>query len=323
MRKIKLMFVIPILAAFVLAFPVDLIASDFPNQPVRLVVPYGPGGGTDTIARIISGVITENLNQPLIIVNRPGGTGTVGTADFKKMRSDGYSLLFNDAAAMSIKPQTDKLPYSKDDFRVVAQINEAYYILAVNADSPYKTINEFVDYAKENPGEINYASAGVGHIFHLAMEQAAKAADIKLTHIPFRGTGEAVTAALGGHVDAVVCYPNAILEPIRSGQLIPLAISSEKRQEILPDVPTFMESGVDYTGRGWKAIFAHKDIPEDRFEILQEAFLSLEESRSFQKLMTGLGETIALTPGSEFESFWLEEYKEYGDLLSTLGMKKQ
>jgi tripartite-type tricarboxylate transporter receptor subunit TctC len=308
--------------ALIFSLSINSGAADFPSKPVKLVVPYGPGGGTDTIARIISGVIPQYLDQPMVILNKPGATGTVGTAEFKKMKADGYTLLINDAAAMSIKPQTNKLPYQPGDFKIVTQINEAFYLLSINADRPYKTIGQFIDYAKKNPGKIKYSSAGVGHIFHLAMEQAAKKAGIKVTHVPFKGTGKAVTATLGGHVDAVVCYPNAVLEAVKAGKLTPLAISAEKRQPVLPDVPTFIESGINYSGRGWKAIFARKSLPSDKYEILQSAFLKLQNDRAFKKLMKGLGEIIAVTPGEKFEPVWLQEYKDLGDLLTELGMKK-
>jgi tripartite-type tricarboxylate transporter receptor subunit TctC len=246
----------------------------------------------------------------------------VGSAEFVKMKADGYSILINDAAAMSIKPQTHRLPYGPEDFKVVTQINEAFYLLSINADRPYKTIDQFIDYAKKNPGKIKYSSAGVGHIFHLAMEQAAKKAGIKVTHVPFKGTGKAVTAALGGHVDAVVCYPNAVIESVKAKKLIPLAISAEKRQPVLPGTPTFIESGVDYSGRGWKAIFAHKNLPNDEFEFLQTAFLKLQNDKAFKKLMKGLGEIIAVIPGEKFEPFMQQEYKDFGELLTELGMKK-
>ena len=321
-NSFKMITMVVLSAALILTLSITLSAADFPSKPVKLIVPYGPGGGTDTIARIISGVIPQYLNQPLVILNRPGATGTVGTAEFKKMKADGYSILINDAAAMSIKPQTGRLPYKPEDFKIVTQINEAFYLLSINADRPYKNIQQFIDYAKKNPGKIKYSSAGVGHIFHLAMEQVAKKAGIKVTHVPFKGTGKAVTAALGGHVDAVVCYPNAVLESIKSGKLIPLAISAKKRQPVLPDVPTFVESGVDYSGRGWKAIFAHKNLPKEKYDVLQSAFLKLPNDRAFKKLMQGLGEIIAVTPGDQFEPFWLQEYKELGDLLTDLGMKK-
>ncbi|MAO55510.1 MAG: ABC transporter substrate-binding protein [Rhodospirillaceae bacterium] len=297
-------------------------AAEFPEKPVRLIVPYGPGGGTDTIARIITGSITGYLGQPMVIINRPGATGTVGTAAAAAADPDGYTVLISDSASMSVKPQTEKLPYAYTDFKVVASINEAYFMLSTPKSKGISSLKEFIAAAKER--KLTYATSGIGSPFHLAMEQMARVAGIEkqLTHIPFSGTGKAVTAALGGHVDAIVSYPNAVISYVEDGKLNGLAVSAKKPLTVLPDVPTFAGSGVDFTSTGWKALFVRADTPKDRFEALQKAALALGTDKGFKKLMKALGETISVKPGAEFEPVWHAEYKAFANILADLGMTK-
>ncbi len=297
-------------------------AADFPEKPVRLVVPYGPGGGTDTIARIISGSITSYLGQPMVIVNRPGATGTIGTAEVAAAAHDGYTVLISDSASMSVKPQTEKLPYTYKDFKVVASINEAYFMISTPKSKGIASLKDFIAAAKER--KLTYATSGIGSPFHLAMEQIIRIAGIEkqVTHIPFSGTGKAVSAALGGHVDAVVSYPNAVVSYVKDGELNGLAVSSKKPLDILPDVPSFVASGVDFTNTGWKALFVRADTPADRFAALEKAALALGNDKGFKKLMKALGETIAVKPGAEFEPVWHAEYKAFAKILVDLGMAK-
>lgn len=317
MRLLKQLLISTVVTGFAIS---PALSAEFPSKPVTLVVPYGPGGGTDTIGRIIAGVLPTYLGQPVVVVNRPGATGTVGTADVARADADGYTMLLSDAASMSVKPQTTQLPYARDDFKVVASINKGTYLLSAPKDRPYKTLSEFIEYA-EGHDPVTHATSGVGSPFHLAIAQMARTAGIDLTHVPTSGTGKAVTMALGGQVDAVMSYPNAVLTQIEAGQLVPLAVSSTERLEILPDVPTFIEAGVEYSGSGWKALFVRENVPEERRAVLEAAVLEMRSDATFIKLMTGLGETISVKAGAEFTPTWHEEYDQLGSLLTELGLK--
>ena len=298
------------------------VAADYPSQPITLIVPYGPGGGTDIIGRVISQVLPTYTKTPVVVVNRPGATGTVGTEDVKQAAADGYTMLLNDSGAMSVKPLTSKLPYSREDFSVVASINETPFILTVAKDRPYKTMHEFVEYARENPDKVTFATAGIGSPFHIAMEEIADVAGIKVKHIPAPGTGDAVTMVAGGHVDAVVSYPNAVLTQIEAGMIVPLGISSEGRTDQLKDVPTFTESGVDYVGRGWKAIFVRSSVPEDRRKTLESAIFEMGKDPDFVSLMEKSGETVVVRSGAEFTKIWNDEFARFDKILKKTGMIK-
>lgn len=297
-------------------------AADYPEKAVTLIVPYGPGGGTDIIGRVISQILPTYLDVPVVVVNRPGATGTVGTEDVKQAKADGYTMLLNDSGAMTVKPITSKLPYSRDDFKIVASINETPFILTVATDRPYHTLQELIDYSGKHDGQITFSTAGIGSPFHLAMEEIADLAGIPVKHIPAPGTGDAVTMTVGGHVDAVVSYPNAVLSQISSGKLTALAVSSEERLEQLPDVPTFKELGVDYVGRGWKAIFVRSDVEDARRDRLEQAVFKMGEDEKFKSLMDDLGEGVVIKSGDAFTQIWNDEYKRFQVLLKKIGMVK-
>jgi tripartite-type tricarboxylate transporter receptor subunit TctC len=219
--------------------------GDYPARPIRMVVAFPPGGGADLTARTVAQKLTEALGQPVVVDNRPGANGLVGTDAVAKAAPDGYTLLLTDRGALGINPSLyRKLPYDPlKDFSYVGIACLGAYVLAVNAGLPAQTFQEFVALAKSKPGSINYASFGIGSMPQLNMEQLNQRMGIRLVHVPYKGGGPAVQAAVSGEVGAALVTAPSILGHLKQGRLRALAIGAPQRSALLPEVPTMKEAG--------------------------------------------------------------------------------
>src|SRR5450755_715358 len=248
------------LLRLVLAFALAAIAGvaradDYPSRPIRLVVPYAAGGGADSVARIVAKRVSETIGQPIVIENRGGAGSIIGTELVNKSDPDGYTLLLGQSGPISINPAIyKKLPYDPlKDFAPVTMTTAYPYIMVVNPTLGVKSLKEFVALAARKPGELNYGTTGVGAANHLVTELFDSKAGIKMTHIPYRGTALAVTDLLAGHVQLVFADPISALPQINAGTLLALAVTSEERSPVAPQVPTISESGYP----GFDAIACH------------------------------------------------------------------
>ena len=254
-----------LLAVLALAFAAGSAAA-WPTRPVTLIVPYPPGGGTDIIARIVQEPLSKQLEHPVIIENRGGAGGSIGTNIAAKAPADGHTLLFT-LSSHSINPAIYKnLPFDTEhDFRPISVVASLPQLFAVNPATPYKSMKELIAYMKQNPGKIDYASVGIGSPSHMAGELLKMRLGLYMVHIPYRGGGPAVAAAMGGDVPLVVVSIPAAMSQVRSGRLRPLAVSTKRRTPILPDVPTVAEAtGVkDFEVDSWYAMFAPAKTPDE------------------------------------------------------------
>jgi len=241
-------------------------AAAWPTKPVTLIVPYPPGGGTDIIARIVQEPLSKQLEQPVIIENRGGAGGSIGTAIAAKAPADGHTLLFT-LSSHSINPAIyPKLPFDTEhDFRPVSVVASLPQLFAVNPATPYKTFKELISYIQANPGRIDYASVGVGSPSHMAGELLKMQLGLYMVHIPYRGGGPAVAAAMAGDVPLMIVSIPAAMAQVRSGRLRPLAVSTKRRTSILPDVPTVAEAtGLKgFEVDSWYAVFAPVKTPDE------------------------------------------------------------
>jgi tripartite-type tricarboxylate transporter receptor subunit TctC len=221
-------------------------AQDYPTRPVTLVVPFPPGGSTTIVGRIVADKLGELLGQQFVIDNRAGAGGTVGTRAVAKAAPDGYTLLLGYTGTLAIGPSLyPNVGYDpRKDFAPIGRIGTAPNTLVVHPSFPAKTIGELISYAKANPGKVNYGSAGVGTVSHVCGEYFATAAGIKLTHIPYKGTGPVIADLLGGHIPMAFAPIPATHENAKSGNLRMLAVTSAVRSTLVPDIPTIAESGV-------------------------------------------------------------------------------
>ena len=239
-------------------------AQDFPSRPLKLVVPYAPGGGADSVARIVAKKVAENIGQPIVIENKGGAGSIVGTDLVAKAEPDGYTLLLGQSGPISINPAVYKsLPYDPvKDFAPITMTTAYPYILVVNSESPAKTLQEFVALAKSKPGGLNYGSTGVGAANHLVAELFARKAGLKMTHVPYRGTALAVGDLVSGTLNVVFGDPISVLPHIKSGKLRALAVTSLERSPVAPEVPTVAESGYPgFEALAWHGILAPAKTP--------------------------------------------------------------
>src|SRR5919109_1455049 len=252
-----------LLAAFALCAGAH--AQDYRHKPITMIVPFPPGGVADIVGRPLATVMQNSLKQPIIVVNRTGAGGAVGMAAVAKSAPDGYTILMG-LSSISIFPVSDRIngkepPYEMKDFAPIALVTADPTVLVVRADGPYKTLKEFVAAAKARPGKINYSSSGVYGTLHVAMEIFANAAGIQLFHVPYQGGGPAVTALLGGQVQASAQGPAAAIGQIKGGKFRALASWGSERLKLLPEIPTFKELGYDAEFYIWSGVFAPGATP--------------------------------------------------------------
>ena len=302
-------------------------AQDYPARPVRMLVPYGPGGATDIIARIVAARLGEALGQSFVVENRPGANGNLALEAVAKAPADGYTLLVGNvstnaineniyAASLSIKPSRD--------FAGVAKLVEIPHIVVASAQLPANNIAEFIALAKKEPGKINFASVGLGSYPHLDMERFMKAAGIQLTHVPYKGgAGQAIPAMIGGEVQVAFFNMASLLPHIRSGRLKALAAIPGERLPELPHVPTLGEQGFPGIGtNAWQGMFAPAATPKPVVDRLHGAVLAVltrpETKDGLAKQMMSVD--VSKTP-QEFTEQVRRETQAWGEFLREARIK--
>jgi tripartite-type tricarboxylate transporter receptor subunit TctC len=300
-----------IAAAFaVVAFGAQ--AQDYPTKPISMVVAFPPGGAAELAGRPLAASMEKSLGQPVLIVNRPGAGGAIGTTAAAKAAPDGYTILMT-LSSISIFPVSDPLegkpaPYQLSDFMPIALVTADPTVLVVRADSPYRTVQDFVAAAKANPGKINYSSSGIFGTLHVAMEMFAGAAGIQLFHIPYQGGGPAVTALLGGQVEALASSPAAAVGQIKGGKMRALAGWGAKRLDMMPELPTFKELGYqDVEFYIWSGVVAPAAIPPNVQHKLRAAVRAAVADPQFVSAMAKVSTPISYLDAPEFKDFWVAD----------------
>lgn len=312
------------LLAATLAFATIAHGQDvYPSRPVTMIIPFPPGGVADLTARAVSPAMEKALRQPIVAVNRTGAGGEVGYEAAAKARPDGYTLLMA-LSSVTIAPESHRLfdrqpKYEMNQLAPIALLSADPTILVVRADSPYRSVRDFVAAAKANPGKINYSSSGVYGTLHVAMEMLAHAAGVKLFHVPYQGAGPAVTALLGGQVEALASGPSAVIAHIKSGKLRALAGWGDKRLAALPELPTFKELGFDVEFYIWAGMFAPAGTPEPAMKTLRDAARQAANDPDFKATMEKLATPIAYLDAPEFAAFVDRDAKMLAAALKRIG----
>ncbi len=279
----------------------------FPLRPITMIVPFPPGGVADITGRPTAHVMGKLLKQSVVVQNKGGAGGSVGTAQAARAAPDGYTILMA-LSSISVLPVADRLQgrtpaYELDQFAPIALISADPTVLVVSADGPYKTLKDLVEAAKAKPGTINYGSSGVYGTLHVAMEIFADAAGIKLFHIPYQGGGPAVAALLGGQIDALASGPSAAIGQIKAGKMRALAVWGDKRLASLPDVPSMKELGYDATFYIWSGLFAPAATPSPILMTLRDAARRTAEDPEFKEAMAKVETPIAYLDAPAFKTF--------------------
>jgi len=313
-----------VFAVLAIAAALPAAAQDaYPSRPLTMIVPFPPGGVADIVGRPLAAAMEKTLKQPVVVVNRTGAGGAVGMAAAAKSAPDGYTILMG-LSSISIFPVADRIngktpAYEMKDFAPIALVSADPTVLVVRADSPYKTLKDFVDAARANPGKINYSSSGVYGTLHVAMEIFANAAGVKLFHVPYQGGGPAVTALLGGQVEALASGPAAAIGQIKGGKMRALASWSDRRLALLPELPTFRELGYEAEFYIWAGVFAPAATPAPILTRLREAVRNAVNDADFRGAMDKVATPIAYLDAPEFQRYWDADARRLAGALEKIG----
>jgi tripartite-type tricarboxylate transporter receptor subunit TctC len=274
--------------------------AEFPEKPIRLIVPFSPGGGTDTIARSLGSLMAKSMGQSVIIENKPGGSTIIGSEVVANSSPDGYTLLVATLAHAVNPSMQAKMPYNTEKaFAPVTLIGNSHNVLVVKPDSPFKTVGDIIEAAKKSPGKFSFASQGSGTSAHLAGEMLKNLAKIDLLHVPYRGAGPALTDVLGGQVDMMFATNAAVAGFIASNRLRPIAVTAPAGRSKIPGVPTVEETVPGYVVDSWYALYARAGTPQQVVDKIADAVKVAAQDQSFIKRAEGEG--ITLRPGSPAE----------------------
>lgn len=310
------------------SFPDEVRAQAYPARPVRMIVPYPAGGASDVIARMIAQHLTASLGQPVIVDNRPGASGHLGTQLALKAAPDGHTMLFiasTSAINVTLRPEYGLAYDIAKDLDAVALTARILTTLAVNPSLPAKSLTEFVALAKSRPSKLNYASSGSGTSGHIAMEVFKRAAGIDLLHVPYQGGAPAVTALLGGQVDAMFNNILELLPHIKSGRLRPLGVSSLKRSQLLPDIPTIAELG--YPGFeviAWLGMVVRAGTPKNVVTRLNaEIFSFLNSNEGRRLLASGAEPEQDVKTPEQFGEFLRTDIVKWAKMIRESGIRAE
>jgi tripartite-type tricarboxylate transporter receptor subunit TctC len=314
-----------LLGALLLALVPAVAAAqtDFPNRPVRLLVPFPAGGPTDVAARLLSEALRPHLGQPVVVENRGGGGGVIGTELVAASAPDGYTLLLSAPGSLVVTPAAKSLKYDVDrDLAPIAQVFRSAQLLVANPRLGVKTFPDFVAYAKANPGKVNVGSAGLGTLPHLSLELMKRETGVDVTHIPYRGTGSAVADLIGGQID-VMFGDIAVLKPnVLSGTLVPLAITSPERSPSLPDLRTMAEFGYPQLAvEAWGGLLAPRGLPAPVLRRLDEAVQKALRDPRFRDGSAKQDWSAFETSPDKFATYLAAEAERWGTLIRTSGIK--
>lgn len=299
-------------------------AQSYPTKPIRLIVPFPPGGSTDIVARLVAQKLADRLGQQLVIENRGGAGGTVGAAQAARATPDGYTLAVGSTSTHVVAPAVyPKLEYDPvRDFAPVSLIGNSPYLLVVHPSVPATSFREFVELMRAKPGRINYASAGTGSTTHLAMEMVKLETKVFALHIPYNGNGPAGTAVIAGQVEALFGSLPAVLPHARSGKVRPLAVGTPARSPALPDVPTVAESGIKgFDASLWLAIFAPAGTPAAVVDRLQKEIVAVVGAKDTADALSRAGaEPVTSTP-AELAQLIRDGLPKYAKVVQAAGVK--
>ena len=277
--------------------------QDYPNKPIRLIVPFTPGGVTDTGARVVADKLGARLGQSVVVDNRPGASGNIGTQMVATAAPDGYTLLLGFDGTLVINPHVyAKVPFDTlKDFVPVSKIGDAVLIIVVHPSVPAKTLSELVAYSKTNPGGVSYGSAGTGSTPHLAGELLKARTGANFVHVPYKGGGQSMTDLVGGSLPMLYTAVAGAYPFVQKGQIRPIAVSSAQRLASLPDVPTVAESGVPgFESSSWIGILAPAKTPQPIVERLQRELHAVVQSPEVRERLASLGISALGNTPAEF-----------------------
>jgi tripartite-type tricarboxylate transporter receptor subunit TctC len=310
-------------AALAACAPVAAQAPAWPSRPITLIVPFPPGGLADIVARPVAEALSRELGQSVVIENKAGAGGGIGMGQAARARPDGYTLLMA-LSSLTVLPEADVIlgrapMFALADLRPIARYTADPTVLAVRADSPWKTVKDFVDDARKRPGAINYGSSGNYGTMHVPMEILAQEAGIKLTHVPFTGAGPAVVALLGGQIQAVSSGPATVLQHVKAGKLRVLGHWGTGSLASLPEVPALKDTGFNAEYAQWSGLFIPAGVPEPIAQRLRTAARNAAQDARVRDVINGAGSPILFQDSPEFERYVQADARRMAEVVKRIG----
>ena len=294
-------------------------AQTYPDKPITVVVPFGPGGTTDLMARILQSEFEKAIGTSLIITNKAGAGGAIAMADVARANADGYTLAMTTIGPQVLQPTLKKLTYQADSFDYLCGTYDVPLMLMVTQDSAFKTLADVINYAKQNPGKLNYGSSGQGTALHISMAAILKRAGVEGLHVPYKSSGDMATGLLGKHIMMFVETPAVATQY----QLRPIAILAEKRLESHASVPTVIEGGIDVRGTVWGGLVAPKGLPVDVRSKLQAACAKATATDGYRSGAARLNSPLVYRDAATFAAFAASEAKAYAAAVREFGLEEK
>ena len=301
-------------------------AQTYPDRPIRLIAPFPAGGLADVLARAVGDQMTKSLGQPVVVENRTGAGGNTGALAVATAAPDGYTLLMSSAGILTANPFLyAKMPFDVETaFIPISNVAEMSMLLVVNPNVEAKTLKDFVALAKARPGKLNFGSPGIGTTGHLGLAMFMHAANVQITHVPYRGAAPAVQDLIAGQIDGVVDNPPTVISHIEGGKLRPLAVAAKSRMKLLPDVPTAAEGGVaNYEASSWFGIAAPAGTPAPIVERLHKEIVAAVRSPAMQERFAKSGAQLVGNSPQEFAAQIRTERVRWGEIIKAAGIKAE
>lgn len=295
---------------------------DYPKKPIELIVGWAAGGGTDALARSLANIIGNSLGQPIVVVNREGANGAIATKEVAAVKGDGHKIIIDASGVLNLAPNLNDVGYKIDDFKGIAGLTYEPVILAVNANSPYKTLGDILK-EKGNGKTIKYGHSGANSFPHLSQAVFYKKAGIDAKDVPFKGGAPAITALLGGHVDTIAGHPFDLVPQAQAGKIRLLGIFSPERFKDIPDLPTMKEQGYDIDMSVWKQILVQKDTPDEIVKVLEAKFAEAVKTPKFQEFLKANNLAPQILTGKEVIEKLKKESEFNKTVIEQLDLKNQ
>jgi len=315
-----------VLAAAALAFAcTSATAQQWPTRPVKLIVAYPPGGSSDLMARIVAAKFADLWGQQVLVENKPGAAGAIGTDYAAKQPPDGYSFMIANLGPIAVNPLLSSVPYNVDkDFVAVSQISQGPNVLVVRADAPFRSLKDIIDYGKANPGKLSYASQGVGSTAHLSAAQLEAQAGIKMVHVPYRGAQPALTDVVAGHVDMFFDTLATSVPLYRENKVKLLGVADLQRAAVIPDVPTFSEAGLPgFKSITWFGLVAPPATPAALTDKINRDVVEILKSKEVGEMLRRISLEAGATTPSDTARFFADETALWSKVIKEAGIQPQ
>jgi len=316
-------FIVAALAAFALATPVA--AQNYPSKPIRMIVPFPPGGGTDAVSRLVAQELSKSTGWTVVVENRAGAGGMIGLQEASRARNDGYDIVMGQVDNMVIAPAVQRTGIMDPvkDLTPVIQVASSPFLFMAATDSKYKTLNDWVSEAKTKPDAVSYGTAGYGTFTHLAVELLQKAGNFKAVQLPYKGAAPAITDLLGGHIPMAALSIASGMPHIQGGKVRGLAVTSATRSPALPDVPTVAESGFPgFEANGWLGILVPNGTPPDLIAKLNAEIAKVMVGPEMKKQLLAQGVEARVSTPEQFGALIKSESAKWGKIIADAGIKE-